>query len=77
LWGDVAQAIKYATGTSFNRDKVDDALRPKRSAFYPRTVHWMELDKAAEKAGQQIDKATEKAGDKLEKAGKKIKDSVK
>lgn len=42
LWVDVAQAVKNATGVSFNRDKVNDPLRPKRTVFHPRTAYWVQ-----------------------------------
>ena len=42
LWADVAQAVKAATGESFDRDKSDDPLRPKRTVFHPRTAYWMQ-----------------------------------
>jgi hypothetical protein len=42
LWVDVAQAVKDATGTSFNRNNTDDPLRPKRTVFHPRTSYWVQ-----------------------------------
>ncbi len=42
LWVEVAEAVKGATGASFNRDKVDDPLRPKRTVFHPRTAYWVQ-----------------------------------
>ncbi len=42
LWADVAQAVKDATGASFNRDKAEDPLRPTRTVFHPRTAYWMQ-----------------------------------
>ena len=48
LWVDVAEAVKTATGTSFNRDKSDDPLRPKRTVFHPRTAYWVQQYKHAD-----------------------------
>jgi hypothetical protein len=42
LWVDVAKAVENATGASFNRDKADDPLRPKRTVFHPRTAYWVQ-----------------------------------
>jgi hypothetical protein len=42
LWVDVAKAVENAAGVSFNRDKVDDPFRPKRTIFHPRTAYWMQ-----------------------------------
>jgi hypothetical protein len=42
LWVDVSKAVKNATGVSFNRDKLDDPLRPKRTVFHPRTAYWVQ-----------------------------------
>ena len=42
LWVDVTKAVTDATGASFNRDKSDDPLRPKRTVFHPRTAYWMQ-----------------------------------
>ncbi len=42
LWVEVAEAVKGATGASFNRDKVNDPLRPKRTVFHPRTAYWVQ-----------------------------------
>jgi len=42
LWVEVAEAVKGATGASFNRGKVDDPLRPKRTVFHLRTAYWMQ-----------------------------------
>lgn len=42
LWVDVAKAVENATGASFNRDKSDDPLRPRRTMFHPRTAYWMQ-----------------------------------
>ena len=42
LWVQVAEAVKGATGASFNRDKVDDPFRPKRTVFHPRTAYWVQ-----------------------------------
>ena len=42
LWVDVAEAVKTATGTSFNSNKTDDPFRPIRTVFHPRTAYWMQ-----------------------------------
>lgn len=42
LWVEVAEAVKGATGASFNRDKVNDPLRPKRTVFHARTAYWVQ-----------------------------------
>lgn len=42
LWQNVAKAVTNATGTSFNRDKSADPLRPKRTVFHPRTAYWVQ-----------------------------------
>lgn len=42
LWADVAHAVTEATGASFNRDRANDPLRPKRTVFHPRTAYWVQ-----------------------------------
>ena len=48
LWVDVAEAVKTATGASFNRGNTNDPLRPKRSVFHPRTAYWVQQYKHAD-----------------------------
>ncbi len=42
LWVSVEQAVHSATGSSFNRVKEDDPLRPVRTVFHPKTSFFVQ-----------------------------------